>query len=473
MPATRRGDLIMLRTACAPTAIAIALTISATIAIGACGDPPADPAPAATITVDGVAPGHGRLPGGTTIVIGGSGFVPGPGGAPPVVVIGQRKAAAVTIVDAYTLLATTPAGDQAGDVDVLVAQPGGFARLDRGYAYDPPPQITAITPPRGDVAGGTAITIDGAGFLALDAGDATVRVGDAAATDVTVVSDTRITATTPAGTGFAHAPVTVANQRGKSAATSFYYTARGLIVAGGVNGPQNNLYYVDPVSGLTSYMFTVVESSVAISGLHSLAMDPDGTLWGTTVDGIPQLIHVDLEHQTADDLGDVAYFDGSQVNQIYCDDLEVIAGTLYCSYAARLYTIDRSTARATPVGDAGGRSFDLARVGDASYGLLSCCYNQLAPIDLATGTFGAPVDLRMGGSPLQIANGNAAGFDGAVMFVATYFWGPEGAPRGHAPGAGPPPGVFGSQIYRVDVATGDTTLVANLPLQTFALTAVE
>jgi photosystem II stability/assembly factor-like uncharacterized protein len=56
------------------------------------------------------------------------------------------------------------------------------------------PTVSAISPSSGPASGGTAVTISGTGF----ATSATVTIGGTAATGVTVVSATQITATTPA-----------------------------------------------------------------------------------------------------------------------------------------------------------------------------------------------------------------------------------------------------------------------------------
>ncbi len=58
---------------------------------------------------------------------------------------------------------------------------------------NPPPTVSAITPSTGSATGGTAVTITGTGFLP----GASVSLGGTAATGVTVVSATSITATTP------------------------------------------------------------------------------------------------------------------------------------------------------------------------------------------------------------------------------------------------------------------------------------
>src|SRR6476619_3537391 len=59
---------------------------------------------------------------------------------------------------------------------------------------NPAPAVTAISPTSGTTSGGTAVTITGTGFLT----GATVSLGGTAATGVTVVNSTSITATTAA-----------------------------------------------------------------------------------------------------------------------------------------------------------------------------------------------------------------------------------------------------------------------------------
>jgi len=60
----------------------------------------------------------------------------------------------------------------------------------------PAPTLTAVSPDQGSALGGTQLTLTGTNFVS----GATVRVGGTAATQVTVVSATSITCTTPAGT---------------------------------------------------------------------------------------------------------------------------------------------------------------------------------------------------------------------------------------------------------------------------------
>lgn len=73
-------------------------------------------------------------------------------------------------------------------------------------AGDPAPTLSSISPASGPVEGGTAVTLTGTNFE----NGATVAIGANACEFVTVVSDTSITCTTPAGSAGAH-DVTVTN----------------------------------------------------------------------------------------------------------------------------------------------------------------------------------------------------------------------------------------------------------------------
>ena len=83
------------------------------------------------------------------------------------------------------------------------------------------PTITSVSPTSGPATGGTLITITGTSF----ATGATVRVGGALATGITLVSSTQLRATTPAGSAGAR-DVQVTNSSGSSATRvgAFTYT---------------------------------------------------------------------------------------------------------------------------------------------------------------------------------------------------------------------------------------------------------
>ena len=64
-----------------------------------------------------------------------------------------------------------------------------------GIAMAAAPTVTEIAPESGTTAGGTSVTIKGSGFVT----GATVTIGGVEATVMPVISETEITATTPAG----------------------------------------------------------------------------------------------------------------------------------------------------------------------------------------------------------------------------------------------------------------------------------
>ena len=157
-------------------------------------------------TVTSVSPSSGSTSGGTAVTITGTNFAAG-----ATVTFGSTAGTNVTVVSSTTITATTPAGS-AGAVNVTVTNIGSQSgSLTNGYTYVVAPTVSSVSPSTGSTAGGTAVTITGTNF----ATGATVTFGSAAATNVTVVSSTTITATTPAGSAGA-VTVTVTNTGGQS-----------------------------------------------------------------------------------------------------------------------------------------------------------------------------------------------------------------------------------------------------------------
>ncbi len=93
-----------------------------------------------------------------------------------------------------------------------------FRASGQGSA-NPAPTVSGVSPASGTTAGGTPVTITGTGFLA----GATVAFGTTAATSVTVVSSTTITATPPAHAAGA-VNVVVTNTDGRSGPLTNGYT---------------------------------------------------------------------------------------------------------------------------------------------------------------------------------------------------------------------------------------------------------
>lgn len=140
-------------------------------------------APLPAPTVSGITPVRGPASGGTAFTVTGTGFKAG-----AQVVIGGAAATGESVTSATTITGTT-AAHSAGVVSVVVTNPDGqSATLTNGFTYDPAPTplITALTPNRGIVQGGTFVNVTGQNF----------RAGfDAAFDDVPAVSTVFVSST--------------------------------------------------------------------------------------------------------------------------------------------------------------------------------------------------------------------------------------------------------------------------------------
>ncbi len=150
---------------------------------GAIAVPPAPPAATTTTIV----PTAGADTGGTAVTLTGTNYSAG-----ATVSIGGVAATGVTVVSATTITAT--AGPHTpGTVDVVVTSNGTASTLAGGFTYAVSASTTtAIVPTAGADTGGTVVTLTGTNYSA----GATVSIGGVAATSVTVVSPTTITAIT-------------------------------------------------------------------------------------------------------------------------------------------------------------------------------------------------------------------------------------------------------------------------------------
>src|SRR5438128_856056 len=170
-----------------------------------------NPAP----TVSAISPSSGTSSGGTAVTITGTGFAAG-----AAVSLGGTAATNVTVVSS-TSLTEIGAAHVAGVVNVVVTNSDGQSgTLTGGYTYThSAPTVSAISPSSGMSSGGTAVTVTGTGFAA----GATVSLGGTAATNVTVVSSTSLTATTAAHAAGAM-DVVVTNSDGQSGTLTGGYT---------------------------------------------------------------------------------------------------------------------------------------------------------------------------------------------------------------------------------------------------------
>jgi hypothetical protein len=168
--------------------------------------------------VTGISPTSGTTEGGTTITITGTGFT-----RVNQVAFNRVPATSFHVVSDTQITAVTPA-QGAGTRYVAVVTAGGrSAQVPNAlFTFQPPvPVVTGITPATGPVTGGTPVTINGSGFTRATK----VTFGGLPATSVVVVSDSEITAITPAqGAGARFVNVTAPGGRSASTPTVDQFT---------------------------------------------------------------------------------------------------------------------------------------------------------------------------------------------------------------------------------------------------------
>jgi len=159
------------------------------------------------------------------------------------------------------------------------------------FASGASPAVTGVSPAAGPQAGGTSVTITGAGFDSTSA-NTTVDFGANAATSVNVVSSTQVTATSPAGTGTVDVRVTtqVGESPVNSPADQFTYSS-GPAVTGVSPGTGPNsggtavIITGSGFTGATSVHFgTEAASFTVVSGTSITASSPAEPNDDATVD---------------------------------------------------------------------------------------------------------------------------------------------------------------------------------------------
>jgi cysteine-rich repeat protein len=168
----------------------------------------------------------GPAAGGTTVTITGTGFT----GA-TAVAFGTAPAASFTVNGDTSITAVSP-GASAATVDVTVTTAGGTSAVSSTdqFTFIAAPAVSALSPDRGPINGGTLVTITGANFIDV----ATVSFGGTPA-GFTVNDDASITAVSPPAEEADTVHVTVATLGGTSAthaADAFTYAASIASVCG-------------------------------------------------------------------------------------------------------------------------------------------------------------------------------------------------------------------------------------------------
>jgi hypothetical protein len=240
------------------------------------------------VTVSSVSPSNGPPAGGTAVTITGTDFASG-----ATVTFGGVAATSVVVVSTTEITATTPAGS-AGAVTVTVTSGGQGGNLTNGFTYVVPPTVSGVSPGSGSTLGGTAVTITGTNFAA----GATVTFGagrqggdgNAAATNVVVVSATQITCTTPAGNaGAVNVAVTVNGETGTLTNGFTYVTVPTVSSVSPSNGPPAGgtavtITGTNFATGATVTFGTAAATNVVVVSATSItATTPAGSAGAVTV----------------------------------------------------------------------------------------------------------------------------------------------------------------------------------------------
>lgn len=166
-------------------------------------------------TITDFSPVTGPEDGGTTVTIGGTNFAD-----VEEVFFGSNPATSFTIISDTEIQAITPAGE--GQVTVIVDD----VVADDLFTYvtevpdEEIPVVDEITPNTGPEEGGTDVVLDGENLESVTA----VLFGDNEATNVNVVSETEIRATTPPGSGTVDVVLVSPTTPEGVSDTSFTYT---------------------------------------------------------------------------------------------------------------------------------------------------------------------------------------------------------------------------------------------------------
>jgi large repetitive protein len=222
---------------------------------------PASAGPSVTI----VSPASGPV--GTTVYITGQGLSGTTG-----VKFGATAAGGFFVHSDTLAEANSPAGSGAVHITVTTSVGTSATSSADQYTYTTPaaPVITSISPTSGPGVGGTTVTVNGTGFT----GALGMLFGQKGAT-FQLVSDTKISASSPGGIGIVDITVTTASgTSATSSADQFTYTPPGP--------PAPTVTSISPTSGppaggttvtITGTNFTYIQSvkfgSVAVSGWSS------------------------------------------------------------------------------------------------------------------------------------------------------------------------------------------------------------
>ncbi|MCX5314443.1 IPT/TIG domain-containing protein [Streptomyces sp. NBC_00154] len=224
-------------------------------------------------------PGRGPTSGGNTVTLTGTNL------SAATSVQFDTSSAVITGNSATQIIVTAPTAP-AAPADVSVTTAGGVSN-PLPYFYIPAPTVSLLGPGKGPLSGGNTVTITGTNLTLTS----TVRFGAAAATGVTVDSDSQVFANAPSGSGSVTVTVTTPGGTSTPGLGTAYYTYLAVPAVSSLNpssGPAlggttvtltgSGLTYADEVRfGSVPVPFT------AVSDTQIIAVAPGGAPGTVTV----------------------------------------------------------------------------------------------------------------------------------------------------------------------------------------------
>ncbi|WP_170206017.1 IPT/TIG domain-containing protein [Klugiella xanthotipulae] len=206
--------------------------------------------------VTSLTPDRGPVGGGSDVTITGENLADVTG-----VTVDGIAATGLTGVTDTSLTVTTPS-HAAGPVDVVVTTTHGTSNAGL-FTYHPVASVTGVSPGSGSDAGGTTVTITGTCFV----GATGVTFGGTPAVSYSVLTDSTLTAETPAGTGTVDVSVATTGECGSGAtlAGSFTYTATVPAVP--------TITGISPTEGPDTGGTTVTVTGTNLDGIQEVTVD--------------------------------------------------------------------------------------------------------------------------------------------------------------------------------------------------------
>lgn len=208
-------------------------------------------------TVSGTSPAYGPIGGGTAVTISGSGFQNG-----ATATFGSGSPVACTFNSINSVTCTSSLSVISGLVPVTVTNPDTQnGSMADAFTYLQQPTVTSISPAKGNMAGGTTVTVSGTDFYT----GASVSIGGTACASVTILSSSALTCVTGADTaGLADVVVTNVDAQSGTLTNGFEYLDAPTVTA--INPASGNYNGGNSVS-ITGTNFSS-GASVSIGGYN-------------------------------------------------------------------------------------------------------------------------------------------------------------------------------------------------------------